>query len=866
MTHLRPLLLRLFRAAVVVVLVALIHDQWRWRVARQEPAVNLSRVREFFPDASRVGPRDSERGAHLVFDRRGDTLGAVLRTSPDTDDILGYSGPNDLLVALDLEGSIVGVDLLRSGDTPEHVERVRQEAGFLSSFAGWNPARDPAPAVTAVSGATLTSLAIVEAVQRRLSGAAPSLRFPEPLTLADVRGLFTNAMSFEREDTRFAVRDESQVLLGYAVRTSPQADNVSGYSGPTEALVALSTNGRTITDIRVLKSYDTPSYVEQVERDRYYLGLFKGRSLEAMAQLDFAAEGIEGVSGATRTGWALAEGMKRKFAAELRGRAERNSWRPRPHDWALAGVVTGALLMAFTPLRGRRWARGIWQAVLIGYVGWISGDLLSLSLLGGWAAHGLAWRSAVGLALLAGAALLIPWLTRRQIYCHQLCPHGAAQQVLGKLSRRRWTLPAPASRWLEKLPVLLLAVALTILLLGWSLPLANLEPFDAWVWPASGLATLVIAGVGLIASLFVPQAYCRYGCPTGALLNFVRAAGSGDRWGRRDWMGLGFVGLAMLLVACVRAFNPPPPAPDALALHGKTMGTTWTVKIRDDVQDPERLQAEIATEFDWADSMTSHWNTHTDLSEFNMAYTTNPVAVPWPVVKLAKLSADISAATDGAYDITVGPLVRLWGFGPAPRRDRPPDDEDIARKRSEMGWRKLQVLEGQLRKVEPALEIDLSAIAPGWAVDEITRLLDYKGYREYLVESGGELRARGQWTVAIEHPDRPVILRDEALGTSGTYRQKWTFEGKEYSHLIDPRTGRPVTHRTVSVSVRHEDCARADAWAAALNILGIEDGLPLANRLGLAAQFVVESTEGQLEVRESGPWKNRAKEPRPPSR
>ena len=425
------------------------------------------------------------------------------------------------------------------------------------------------------------------------------------------------------------------------------------------------------------------------------------------------------------------------------------------------------------------------------------------------------------------------------------------------LARGRRTLRARLTHTLEFLPGVLLGVALLAVLLGWPVNLASLEPFDAWVWRTAGVATLVIAGVGLAASLFIPQAYCRFGCPTGALLNFVRTTGSADHWGRRDWTALGFVAMALIAVCGVRAWPRTEPAPQPLTLTGRTMGTTWSAKIHDEVADPTILGSAIADEFEWAENLTSHWRTNTDLSEFNRTATTNAMPVPWPVLTLSRRAAEISRATDGAYDVTVGPVVRLWGFGPGPRRTEPPTDGEIAAVLPAIGWQKLEVLDGMIRKQHPALEVDFSSIGVGWAIDQVAQFLERRGYTNFLVEAGGELRASGRWTIAIEHPTRTCTLTTESIGTSGTYRRNFQSGGRQYSHLIDPRTGRPITHATVSVSVRHADCARADAWAAALNVLGVEVGLPLAERLNLAAQFVVQQSDGRLEVRQNAAWNTR---------
>src|SRR2546426_2089471 len=459
-----PLLLRLYRAGVLLVIVVLVHQQARWRDAQGGSSISIRQARKFFPAANRVQLRDAERGLHFVTDARGDTIGCLLTTSPQTDQIIGYSGPNNLLIVLDNHGAIAGLELLRSEDTEEHVERVKRDSGFLRAFIGWKPSEAPPPKIAGVSGATLTSFAIAEAIQQRLAGAAPSLRFPEPVTLDEVRFLFNNATRVVPDHSRLRVLDASGGLLGFGVRTSPQADNISGYRGPTECLVALGPDGRTITGVRVRRSYDTDSYVDQIRRAEPFLKRFVGRSIEELAALEFPKEKIEGVSGATQTARAVAEGLQRRFAAEMKAQAPTPGWRPRPRDWALAGVIVGALLMSFTALRGHRWVRVAWQLVLVGYVGLVNHDLLSLALFGGWAANGLALKAAPGLVLLAVAAFLVPWTTRRQVYCHQICPHGAAHQLL--LLRRRWAPPVKLAQALEHVPAILLGFALLTLLLG----------------------------------------------------------------------------------------------------------------------------------------------------------------------------------------------------------------------------------------------------------------------------------------------------------------------------------------------------------------------------------------------------------------
>jgi polyferredoxin len=204
------------------------------------------------------------------------------------------------------------------------------------------------------------------------------------------------------------------------------------------------------------------------------------------------------------------------------------------------------MVLAFTGTHGRRKVRIGFQLLVIGYVGFFAGLPLAQSLFAGWAQSGVPWRSAPGLVLLMAAALAVPWASRKPLYCQQLCPHGAAQELLGRVAPKRWrvALPKDFAAGLRWLPGLLLGLVVTVTILVLPIDLAHLEPFDAYSLRAAGVATIVIAIVGLIASLFVPMAYCHYGCPTGALLEFIRSHGPSDRFGRRDFAALLLVALA----------------------------------------------------------------------------------------------------------------------------------------------------------------------------------------------------------------------------------------------------------------------------------------------------------------------------------
>jgi thiamine biosynthesis lipoprotein ApbE len=687
---------------------------------------------------------------------------------------------------------------------------------------------------------------MAEAVERRLRGSSLSLRFPDPVTLEEVRQLFPTADRIIADQPRGGWHQAlaaDNTTLGYAVRTSPFSDNGRGYQGPTETLVAVTADRQTVTGWRLRKSYDTEEYVVRVAEDEDFQRRLAGRTVEEWAKIDFQQAGIEGVSGATQTSFAVADGVRKRFAAdEVARAAEDSNWKFQP---GLLAIIAGGLLMTFTPLRGNRRARWIWQGVLIvAFAVWL-GDLLSLSLLVGWSRHGIPWQSAPVVVLLVAVALLVPWGTRRQIYCQQLCPHGAAQSWLGQFTTWHLRLAPEWSRWLGRLPAALLAGGLGLGVFILRFDLAQLEPFDGWVLKGGAAVSAGLAIVGLIASVFVPQAYCRFGCPTGELLQLVKSGGSHDRIQRRDWLTAGWVALLAVLVIGGRSWgtsqtvafvDAPPLADDFQQLQGKAFGTTWSIKFRGP-HDPAKLQPMIAAELERIESTLSHWRPDSSTSQFNASETTLAPEQPAELLALVSRALKISRQTDGAYDITVAPLVDAWGFGPSGRKS-PPSDEELDSLLQRTGFEKLEVdeTENTLRKKHPQLQLDLGSLLQGYAADCCLQKLKDAGVTESLIDIGGELLAQGSWLVAIENPSNPntplrtLRLENQSLATGGIYRAKKLLSGESTHHLISPRTGRPYASTATLCAVIAPTAIEADAWATALLAVGLPQALDLAEQ------------------------------------
>ena len=325
--------------------------------------------------------------------------------------------------------------------------------------------------------------------------------------------------------------------------------------------------------------------------------------------------------------------------------------------------------------------------------------------------------------------------------------------------------------------------------------------------------------------------------------------------------------LGALAALALLALSGCGPREHTLTLVGTTMGTSWSVQVP---YPPERLdQADlyqrISAELQAVNERMSTYQASSELSRFNAAETTAWFPVSAELVRLVDTAIALSSLTDGAFDVTVGPLVNLWGFGPEVKADELPAQAEIDAALARVGWDLLETRSDPpaLRKAQPDLYVDLSAIAKGYGVDRMAALVEDAGITDYLVEIGGELRGRGvnaegePWRIAIERPEpgrravlRVVALTDLGMATSGDYRNFFELDGQRYSHTVDPATGRPVDHHLASVTVLAERCAEADAWATALLVLGPARGMALANDRGLTALFV-ERFGDELRVTES---------------
>ncbi len=314
--------------------------------------------------------------------------------------------------------------------------------------------------------------------------------------------------------------------------------------------------------------------------------------------------------------------------------------------------------------------------------------------------------------------------------------------------------------------------------------------------------------------------------------------------------------LAFLLAACSDSQSP-----NAYHLSGNTMGTTFNITIvGEELLEPKL----IYTALDNIESTMSTYRLDSELMQLNSAPINTWLDVSSSLYEVLLISEEISEMTDGAFDITVSPLVNLWGFGPDKRENSAvPNSADIHALMPSIGFDYLLIAADREAVLKKAMiNLDLSAIAKGYAVDVLSELLEENNISNYLIEIGGEIKTKGHntegelWRVAIEAPLRSTLsrnalqiieLNDRSLASSGDYRNFIEIDGRYYSHTIDPASGYPVNHDLASVTVIAESSATADAIATAFSVMGVEKAITLANNRHIPAYFILYKADGFAE-------------------
>jgi NosR/NirI family nitrous oxide reductase transcriptional regulator len=506
-------------------------------------------------------PEQDAAGMWRVVDGEHNLVAFAARTLPAAREVVGYRGPTEASILLDKDSlKVLSVALLSSADTEEHVDAVVQDNLFLRQFDGWpwgGPADDTE--IDAVSGATLTSLAMAEGVLKRIGGARPSLIFRDPLSVDEIRNWFPAAVTID--DNTGEVRNDKSEGLGRVLRSGPLSDTLIGYQGPTEMLMKLSLDGR-VESMKLRRSFDNEPYVDYVRTEAGFWSIFEGKTLSELATFVPEDAGVEGVSGATMTSLAVAD----TIVTAAKAAEENVSAAPTPSSgwllfaplksvrWSRAEVATIVALLMAGILSRLGWfhnhiARRIWLLAVLAVIGLWSGNLVSMALIAGWSAEGVAWHLAPGLSAITVMTLLLPPLTKSNPYCNHLCPHGAVQQLVkpNSRSRRRLRLSRSASRWLRRIPGVTLVIAYLALISVPTIDLSSWEPFHAYLFRIATWGSIALAVATVALAAVIPMGYCRLGCPTGRLIDYLRRSAASDRMEASDFVAIGLLMVALTL-------------------------------------------------------------------------------------------------------------------------------------------------------------------------------------------------------------------------------------------------------------------------------------------------------------------------------
>jgi FAD:protein FMN transferase len=318
--------------------------------------------------------------------------------------------------------------------------------------------------------------------------------------------------------------------------------------------------------------------------------------------------------------------------------------------------------------------------------------------------------------------------------------------------------------------------------------------------------------------------------------------------------------LIILLSACDKIAEQPPQDYPYNAV-GMTMGTSYNIKASKlpDSLTPTEITRQVKALLEKVNGQMSTYQKDSELSILNQNTSTDWIPVSPELYEVVKEAIKISQLSNGLFDVTVGPLVNLWGFGPQEMSLSPPGEAAIKEGLNQIGYNRLKLKGDSLavKKDIPGLYVDLSGIAKGYGVDQVGLLLEHLGILDYMVEIGGEIRVKGKnnqgkpWQIAVEKPtaekraiEKVLAITDTGMATSGDYRNYFEVEGVRFSHTIDPKTGRPINHKLASVTVLSETSMVADGLATAFMVMGPDEGYQFAEKNQIAAFFIIKSDKG----------------------
>ncbi len=485
----------------------------------------------------------AREGLMPLLDAHEQTLGWLGTTTEQAQQWIGYKGPSEAVIFFDSQHRVQAVRLRRSADTAGHVAKVVAHQPFWQQWIGKKSEElaSDEPSLL-VSGASLTSEAIARGIAQRFGAPAPvNPAAHVDFTSSGATTLFPQATSWQAGDINGCWKIfASNQLVGFYLNSTQMGLSARGFNGPSEVVIGLDPDATRVLGVRILASRDNAPYWQDVAQEWSLCS--SQPTVSAFLQSLQSGESVP-VSGASITNAAI----EKTLLAML---TQFNQ--PRPTFWqsknakSLLAVSWMALAVLMAKRKGlSKSQRLVWSGICVA-AGLGFGWMLGQDQLLGWAERGSVRGVATPLLVITAAALLLPTLMGKNIYCSHVCPHGAAQGLLGSLKLRRWVISARWHTTLRAVPWLTLVGLWLLAGCGSIATLSMAEPFEVW---SAGFYAVIPTGlffVGLILSCVIPQFYCHYGCPTGALLRWL--AHSPSHFTQKDWIALGLVASAWGIV------------------------------------------------------------------------------------------------------------------------------------------------------------------------------------------------------------------------------------------------------------------------------------------------------------------------------
>ncbi len=312
---------------------------------------------------------------------------------------------------------------------------------------------------------------------------------------------------------------------------------------------------------------------------------------------------------------------------------------------------------------------------------------------------------------------------------------------------------------------------------------------------------------------------------------------------------LPLIALVLIVSSCQRTDN-------YVLINGFTMGTSYQITLNDPAGKAPQIHQLVEQELRLINQQMSTYIDDSDLSQFNQIPSTDCQELPAPLIKVIASALEVSQQTQGKFDVTVSPLIEVWGFDKRQTNNAIPSQQSIETMLSQIGYNKITINDQCVAKTNPTLSVNLSAIAKGYGVDRVAEIIRQHGIENYLVEIGGETASKGlnpsakPWRLAIEAPQQQRKIQQvfaplgKGVATSGDYRNYFEKDGVRYSHTIDPTTGKPVTHALASITVLHEQTMLADAYATAFMVMGETESLAFANEREIPVYLIIKTPNG----------------------